>query len=106
MDTYLERSIPDNIRHRYNRKLFRLFVDSNIPFNAISSPFFEDFISDIRAAYRFPSRQALATDILIREYSQIMLTTQNEIQSSQDFTLGLDGWTDTSKRSLVAFLVM
>lgn len=63
IDAYLEHNIAENIRHRYNRKLFRWFVDSNIPFNAISSPFFEDFIGDIRSAYRFPSRQALATDI-------------------------------------------
>lgn len=35
-----------------------------------------------------------------------MLATRKEIQGLQDFTLVLDGWTDTSKRSLVAFLVM
>ena len=35
-----------------------------------------------------------------------MLATQKDIQGYQDFTLELDGWTDTSKRSLVAFLLM
>ena len=65
IDVYLEHNITDNILHHYNRKLFRWFIDSNIPFNMISSPFFEYFVSDIRSAYWFLSRQALATDILI-----------------------------------------
>ena len=73
----------------------------------MSGPFFEDFIGDILTGSLPVSIKTSNSNryINLRVQSNHACNAK-EHSGVPGFTLGLDGWTDTSKRSLVEFLVM
>jgi hypothetical protein len=79
---------------RYNCALTQLFICCSLPFKVVFNPFFIDFIKNLCPAYELPNCVMLAGPWINQELINILTITNNEVKSSRNITLGLDGWKD------------
>jgi len=73
---------------RTDRALVRFFVCCGIPFSAVDSPFFQDFVKSLCYAYESPRRSALSSNLLDAETANIALKIEEELRPLKNLTLG------------------
>ncbi|XP_031262581.1 uncharacterized protein LOC116120753 [Pistacia vera] len=88
----------------------RLFYDSCIPTNVINSIYFQpmvDAITAIGPGYKIPTYHNLRVNLLRDARKEVQLLVDGYKKTWEDVgcTLMADGWTDSSHRSLINFLV-
>jgi len=98
--------LTDARRDAINSALGRFFVTCAIPFAVADHPFFIEFCKQLRPAYDPPCRTTISTNILHSEAAIITIKIQKELQSEENITIALDGWTDPGNRQLYNFILM
>ncbi|XP_026440234.1 uncharacterized protein LOC113339047 isoform X2 [Papaver somniferum] len=84
--------------------------DACIPFNAINSHYFQlmlDAVAVVGPGYKAPSYDDIHTNLLRSMVKEVRLFVENFRRFWEDkgCTIMVDGWKDTSNRSLINFLV-
>lgn len=86
--------------------MYRFLVHTGSAFRHADNPFLNDFANTLRPLYRVPSAYVMTSTLLPAEDARIILHEQRRLQEhkSDYFTLLVDGWEDSARRSLYGTL--
>ncbi|RHZ69728.1 hypothetical protein Glove_279g1 [Diversispora epigaea] len=97
---------PKNIRKYWQEKLISEKNNyKRIPFEVIENPFIIDFFHELNPGFTPPSRFTLSGRLLDQEISRINLKIDKELETSNNLTLTLDGWTSKRNESLYNYII-
>jgi hypothetical protein len=88
----------------FNQDLTRAIVSTNIPFNVVTNPAFQQFLRTWAADPPIASRQVLSG----RHLKKLVRDIENKAQTRMKGKLGMgqcDGWKNVAKTSIVATMV-
>ena len=95
-----------------DQKLARFFYSFGIPFTAIETPFWEEFIDaiylyikKISLFYISPNRHNLAYNLLDSEYEVGQQNLAMILEEATNITLVSDGWTNIRRESVINFIL-
>jgi hypothetical protein len=87
-DWFDSTDLPSQKAASITRSLVRVFACCGISFSIVESPFFIEFLHEMRPGYVSPSRDVLSGRLLSQETSRINEKVNNVIKNSQNLTLG------------------
>jgi hypothetical protein len=87
--------------------LAEAFVLGNVPFAFADNPLFKEYQKKLCArVYNPPSRQKVANQLLPILGARIDLEMSENLKDKKFLTLSLDGWTDSSRSSVFACMLL
>lgn len=96
--------------HRAKMAIARWFFDSNLPFHATKSPYFQaaaDAIAAIGPGFKVPSYHDMRVNLLgdCKKECQLLVESHRAHWAESGCTIMADGWSDQKQRTLINFLV-
>ncbi|MCH96231.1 hypothetical protein A2U01_0017214, partial [Trifolium medium] len=96
--------------HKAKMALARWFFDSNIPFNATKSPYFQeaaDAIASIGPGFKVPTYHDIRVNLLgdCKRECSLLVEGYRSKWAKDGCTIMADGWSDQKQRTLINFLV-
>lgn len=82
------------------------FVMCGIPFRVISNPFFVNVLKNLNPNYNAPSREVLSGRLLDNEVAKVNKKVDEIIESTDNITIGLDGWSAPDGSSIWNFVLL
>lgn len=89
--------VDKNEKTKLDKLCAKFFFGCNIPFAAVDSDYFKDFVKSLRPAYVPPCRQTLATKML-NEVSEEVINANCDTLPKHS-TLLIDGWKNSSNNT-------
>jgi hypothetical protein len=105
IEAYCGRKLSESEAANVNKLLLRWFVTSAIPFNAVDNIWAREFFKAINHNYKPVSRRTLSDVLLLQEYNEVSGLIQTKIESSDNISLVVDGWTDLTGKSIYAIVL-
>lgn len=81
--------LPESRITRINHALVKFFIACRISFRVVEHPFFINFIKELNAGYKLPTRETLSIQLLERELAQVNTRIKSKIEKETNLTLGL-----------------
>lgn len=85
--------------------LARAIYASGAPLTLLESEYWQDVFKLLDPSYKVPSRHALSDTLLETEYIHIKKDIDNKLHKSTDLTLICDGWTNSSEKGAINFII-
>ncbi|CAJ0754641.1 21882_t:CDS:10 [Entrophospora sp. SA101] len=100
-----KKPLPLFVTERIDHALLKAWVIAGIPFEVIENPFVIDLFKELNPGYTPPSRTTLSGQLLDQEVARVNLNIEKELESSNNLTLTLDGWTSRRNESLYNYII-
>ncbi|RHZ51352.1 hypothetical protein Glove_480g14 [Diversispora epigaea] len=99
------KELPPAINKRIDHSLIKAWIMAEIPFEVIENPFIIDLFHELNPGFTPPSRFTLSGRLLDQEISRINLKIDKKLETSNNLTLTLDGWTSKRNESLYNYII-
>lgn len=85
--------------------LSRAIFVSGTPLSIVENPLWRDFLHRLRPSYTLPSRKAVSTTYLDKEYAGVKFSVDEELKNSNVLHLQCDGWSNIRNESIINFVI-
>lgn len=83
----------------------RAVYTTGVPLSLVEHPLWNELFHKLRPAYKLPSRKILSTTLLEKELSLVKQQVDDNIKSSGNLNLALDGWSNIRNEGILNFVV-
>jgi len=93
--------ISTNEKKQLDLKLGRFMFSSNIPFNVLTNPYFQEFVKGLNPAYILPSRKQMSEPILNSIYEEVSNEMTSQLNGQKAVILQ-DGWSSSQNDPVIS----
>lgn len=93
------------MQEEYNTLLSRAIYASGTPLQIVENQYWQAFFTRLRPAWKIPTRAAVSTRYMEREYASIQKSVNTKVHEAMSIGLMCDGWTNIRRQSIVNFVL-
>lgn len=103
LKTFIDRiNTADQVKA--NELLARAIYASNSSLRIVENPFWIEYLSFLRPAYKVPTRHEVSSPLLNTEYERVASSVSEKIAAADTVSLMCDGWTNIRNEPVVNFV--